>query len=280
MPTSQYDRHTLHCALGSVSSDSHYSMFPTSRIICFDSGLRGWIVDVVGDRVDVRVDEGGSRFSEPNLERWRHAIISLQNVVILECWSRCPPRWLHGWTRCPFWITQCHGCVQEQNVLSLCVHLSCYAHQVAQIHREFAQHGGFQTDYQVSLIDLKNRVLRENLFSSISWERDLSPLTTNTSLVLSGFPDRSQIGLEIGWVSWEKVACWTSPRDCRTILPTGCCSTVEPNWSFLLVQSWSCRNEIFGGGRGDMYDFSYKTSPVFHPNNFWNTIKLEVFLEG
>ena len=37
MPTSQYDRQTLHCALGSVSSNSHNSMFPTSCIICFDS---------------------------------------------------------------------------------------------------------------------------------------------------------------------------------------------------------------------------------------------------
>ena len=34
-----------------------------------------------------------------------------------------------------------------------CVYLSCFAHQVALIHREFAQHGCFQTDYQVSLID-------------------------------------------------------------------------------------------------------------------------------
>ena len=30
MPTSQYDKHTLHCALGYVSSSSHNSMFPTS----------------------------------------------------------------------------------------------------------------------------------------------------------------------------------------------------------------------------------------------------------
>ena len=26
----QYDEHTLHCALGSISSSSHNSMFPTS----------------------------------------------------------------------------------------------------------------------------------------------------------------------------------------------------------------------------------------------------------
>ena len=61
-------------------------------------------------------------------------------------------------------MTQSHDCVQEQIVLSLCVHLSYYAHQVAVIHREFAQHGCLQTDYQVSPIYLKKQVLRANLF--------------------------------------------------------------------------------------------------------------------
>ena len=37
----QYDKHTMHCVLGSVSSNSHNSMFQTSRIICFDSVLKG-----------------------------------------------------------------------------------------------------------------------------------------------------------------------------------------------------------------------------------------------
>ena len=37
-------------------------------------------------------------------------------------------------------------------------------------------------------------------FSSISWERDVFPLFTKTRSVLSGFPDRSQIGLGFGWV--------------------------------------------------------------------------------
>ena len=43
------------------------------------------MVDVVEDRFEVHVDEGGSRSSESNLERWLHAIVSLQNVVVLEC---------------------------------------------------------------------------------------------------------------------------------------------------------------------------------------------------
>ena len=33
----------------------------------------------------VLIGEGGSRFSESNLERLCHVIVSLQNVVVLEC---------------------------------------------------------------------------------------------------------------------------------------------------------------------------------------------------
>ena len=32
-------------------------------------------------------------------------------------------------------------------------------------------------------------------------------INKNISSVSSGFPDRSQIGFGIGWVSWENVAC-------------------------------------------------------------------------
>ena len=42
MPMFQYDRHAVHCVLGSVSSNSHNSMLPTSWIIFFDSGLN-WL---------------------------------------------------------------------------------------------------------------------------------------------------------------------------------------------------------------------------------------------
>ena len=46
-------------------------------------------------------------------------------------------------------MMQCHDVLHEHIVLSLCVLLSCYAHQVALIHREFAQHGCFQTNYEL-----------------------------------------------------------------------------------------------------------------------------------
>ena len=41
MPMFQYGKHTLHCILGVVSSNSNSSTLPTSRIICFYSGLKG-----------------------------------------------------------------------------------------------------------------------------------------------------------------------------------------------------------------------------------------------
>ena len=62
------------------------------------------IIDVAKDHFEVHVDEGEFRSSESNFERWRHVIVSMQNVVILECWSRSP-RWLHDWTRCPCSMT-------------------------------------------------------------------------------------------------------------------------------------------------------------------------------
>ena len=89
----------------------------------------------------------------------------------------------------------------------------------------------------------------------ISWERDVFL----PSCILSSRPDLSRIGFGVGWVGWKKFACRaTSPSGCRATSPSGRRATSEPN-SF--VQSW--RNEIFGGGRGDMNTFLYKTSPMF-----------------
>ena len=88
-------------------------------------------------------------------------------------------------------------------------------------------------------------------FSSISWEWDVSPSTTNTSCMSSGCPDRSQIGFRL--VGTLRVEFLLETVDQLYLLAW---STVEPIGTFPLVQSWSCRNEIFGGGRGDMYRMS------------------------
>ena len=79
---------------------------------------------------------------------------------------------------------------------------------------------------------------------------------------VTNFPVRSPIGLN--WVGLGDPTWSASSSDCSSNFPTGWCSTVEPNWSFPLVQSWSCFKEIFGGGRGHKYCFSYNFSPVYN----------------
>ena len=50
--------------------------------------------------------------------------------------------------------------------------------------------------------------------SSISWERDVFPLSTKTRSVSSSFPDRSQIGLGLDWVGLESLTRGASPKHC------------------------------------------------------------------
>ena len=70
MPTSQYDRHALHCALGSTSSISHSSVFPAALITSCESLLKGLNGQCfVEDHFEVLVAEGGSRSSESSCER-------------------------------------------------------------------------------------------------------------------------------------------------------------------------------------------------------------------
>ena len=89
----------------------------------------------------------------------------------------------------------------------------------------------------------------------ISWER----YVFLPSYMLSSRPDLSRIRFGVGWADWKNLVCrTTSPSGCREASPSGCRSTFEPN---SLVHSW--RSEIFGGGRGDMHTFSYKSSPIF-----------------
>ena len=95
----------------------------------------------------------------------------------------------------------------------------------------------------------RTRFSRKEL-TLISWERDvfLSSCSPITSCVISSRPDLSRIGFRVGWFDWTLLdSCPTSARWAWS----------EPN--FL---SHSCFKEIFGGGRGDMYTFSYMTSPV------------------
>ena len=42
MPASQYAGHSLHCAFGSTSSNSHSSVFPAALVTSCDSLLKGF----------------------------------------------------------------------------------------------------------------------------------------------------------------------------------------------------------------------------------------------
>ena len=55
----------------------------------------------------------------------------------------------------------------------------------------------------------------------------------------------------------------------RNLLNLSCCESLSIRSSYRCNSLFhSCFNEIFGGGRGDMYAFSFKTSPVFNLTTF------------
>ena len=85
--------------------------------------------------------------------------------------------------------------------------------------------------------------------TSISWERTFFfHLEQFSCHSWTGLPVLSRFWFRISWFDWKLLdICPTSGR--------WACS--EPNSLF-----HSCFKEIFGGGRGDMYTFSYKTSPI------------------
>ena len=149
MPTSQYDKHTLHCALGSVSSNSHNSMFPTTWIICFDSWLKG-----LNDWLCCRSRWRACRCGWFSIFWINSRTLAPCNCFTVECGS---PGMLKSMSSSL--ISRLNSlsvlsnatsrCTSGACCSSPCVHLSCYAHQVALIHREFAQLGCFQTDCEL-----------------------------------------------------------------------------------------------------------------------------------
>ena len=80
MPSLQYDRHSLHCVLGSVSNSSNSSTLPTSLIIFLDFSRMGCRHYFVVDRLEDLVGEGGSRSSWPIHEHESSQLVSQQNV--------------------------------------------------------------------------------------------------------------------------------------------------------------------------------------------------------
>ena len=228
MPIFQFDRHALHCVLGSVSSNSHNSMLPTSWIICSDSGLKG-------------------------LNGW---------FCSRSCWRACRSGWfsifwinsptlvlcVHFTTECGSpGIRKCMYFLMTQTVMrdngTLRSLMCLFNVEIISVFR------WTYLDYTRLINGFSLSVLCEETssswkkFTSISGERDvfLSSCTSISSCVITGLPVRSRIGFRIGWFDWKLLdSCPASDR--------WACS--EPNYLF-----HSCFKEIFGGSRGDMYTF-------------------------
>ena len=197
------------------------------------------MIDFVVSLVEVHVDSGGSRSSESNLERLCHVIVSLQNMeswnveinlLLVDCTVEFVVRVERRNVTIFFRSKLSFHCVciwAVSLIRLLCSILSllntCVFRHIIKFPWSI-----WRTEFFVEtfIIDLMGtgRFTSDNKHTCMS----------------SRFPDRSQIGLGFGWVSWENVACWTSPQDCRSILPTGCCSIVEPNSSFF----WSNRDRV------------------------------------
>ena len=259
MPASQYARHALHCAFGSTSSISHSSVFPAALTTFCDSSLKGLNARCCWRSLWSACRWGCSESSESSCERWRNVIVSLSNSALLECWSQCFPRRLHGLNS----LSALNDAMSRCSAGTNCSFTMC-----------------------VLALDFTGLPVLSEESSSFVQTFIIDPLVNGTFFLYpektrsmsSGFLDRSQIGLGLDCVGLESLTRGASPKDCWTSFPNGCCSTVEPNWSFPLLQLWSCLNEIFGGGRRDKYGLSYKTSPVFKSFNL-ECNKLEVSLE-
>ena len=228
------------------------------------------MLDVVEDHFEVLVVEGGSRSAESSCGRWCHVIVSPSHSARLRCWSRCFPHRLQGWTFSRL-MMQYHD-DRENQILALCVFVLDSTGFPVLSWTCMTRLSSHSTGFSVLSEEPSSSCKR---LPTISCEWDVFPLSTKTCSVSTGFPVRSQIGLGLNWVGLEDSARGASSKDCWTSFPTGCCSTVEPDWSFPLVQLWSCFNEILGGGRGDKYRLSYNIS-IFQLLKYNG---LEVFLE-
>ena len=252
MPISQYDKHTLHCVLGSVSINSHSSKFPTSWIISFDSWLKG-----LNDWLCCRSRWRACRFGWFSIFWIDSRTLALFNCFTVKC---CCPGILKSMS------SSIHSRINSLSVLSVSASLypsgssftatvslpSCPdLSWVCSTLRLLLSSDEHACTLITSCVIPSCHDLSEEQSSSwkdftlISWERDVSTLT-NTPCGLWSCPDLSQIGFGIGW---KNFAC-RPPSSCGRRATSYGRRSFEPNKPppFLsFVQSW--QSEIFSGGR-------------------------------
>ena len=272
----QYDKHTLHRVLGSVSSNSHSSMFPTSRIICFDSGLKGW-KDWLCCRSFWRACRSG----------WFSIFwISSRTLVLCACFTtECGSpgilksmsasftiigSWFSSWTAMDFsillrstsssilsvsaswhtWESSCAAAVWRVATGRLVLPWVCSTLRLL-----------LSSDERVwiSSVSTSRPVLSEELSSSLKELTNIDLLRTGRvcSILHVIKSHRSVTNWIWSWLGWLEEFCLSN------------------NFSFWLSSNFrtqfSCPLVLQGDlwrSRGDMLSFSYKTSPVFSLTTF------------
>ena len=70
MPLSQYDKHTLHCVMGSYLKIHTIRCFQLHESFVLIPDKIQSLIDFVVDLVEDHVDQDGSQFSESVVDRW------------------------------------------------------------------------------------------------------------------------------------------------------------------------------------------------------------------
>ena len=217
------------------------------------------MLDVVEDHFEVLVVEGDSRSAESSCERWCHVIVSPSRSARLRCWSRCFPHRSQGWT-CSLLTMQYHD-VRENQILALCVcaWFHGFPRSIVNIYDAIVF-----TLHRFPRSIWRTKFFLQPFTNNLLWMGRFSFLHKNM-FRLHGFPHSitDWIGFGLGWFGRFSTRCF-SKIPVERAFQLADVPTVEPDWSFPLVQLWSCFNEIYGGGWGDKYRLSYNISPVFN----------------
>ena len=247
MPALQYVRHALHCDFGSTSTISHSSVFPTAIIASFGSSLKGlnaWCC-------------------------WR----SLWSACRWGWFSIC---WIKLWTLMlcdrftiafgtPEMLKSMFFVINRKVELGRVITMferTNFLHFVRACFHRFPRSIVIFHDAIVFTFQRFHRSIWRTKFS-------LQPFTNNLSwtgrvFLLHRFP-RSITNWIRFWIglAWKIQLEVLLQETVERVFQLADVSTVEPDWSFPLVQLWSCFNEIFGGGRGYKYRLSYKVLMPF-----------------
>ena len=259
MPTSQYVRHALHCAFGSTSTISHRSVFPPSHNRIFWFFAEGteclMLLKITLKCLSLRV------------------VLDLLNQVVNvnAMWSFHHRIW-HAWDVevDVFLITRkvelvrvwrCSITMFERTnfLYYVCAWFHKFPRSIVNIHDAIVF-----TLHKFPRSIWRTKFFLQPFYTTISREQDVFSCSTKKCFRLHKFPPFDH-RLDWVWIGlfWKIQHEVLLQKTVERAFPTGCCSTVEPDWSFPLVQLWSCFNKIFGGGRGDKYTVFHTTSLQF-----------------